>query len=782
MNDTAASEARATELTALLHNAPAPTDHEAVSAFLHRLCDAGLAVMLCYPGTKKPFDGRTVQARSAADKAARDEAKAAGRRNWESIKSPSGLALATTDPAVLDGYLAQYAKVFNTAGEPVAINLAIEVGGSGLVVVDADTPTQVCAFVAANGAPDAAAVPTVSTPGSEVGGEMVHHDGGHYYFTLTDAQREALPRNIGAFTCDDEDGFAVLWDRRYVLIPPSVRKEGGYKAVGACAPAPGWLLEQIGEHGRDRAQRAQHSAGQAAYNGPVAQWGSSVSWAEILTDTDWVPLGRPDNCGCETWTAPGPHGSAKSATAHEPGCVVFDSADPPLKIWTDHDIAPFTEAVAAHGQAVTRLRAVAAIHYDNDMGAAMEDLGLQDEPVTLSPGQRDEASEDSAGQRGLRITWASEIEPAPVPWLWVDISESMAAHRTADPFRADDVADVACVPAGQNWSAPDVETNGRIACGMVSIAAGREGSGKSSFGIWLTAKITRGTLPGAHYGQPRKVFYLATEDSWQHTLVPRLVAAGADMTKVAKIEVVVQEGSTVSLSLPLDTELLTREITKHQVALVVVDPLMSTLGAGLDANGSRDVRTALEPLAAMADRTKAAVVGIAHFNKSKGLDSLSRITGSGAFKDIARAVFVFADDGAERVFSQRKNSVGRYDLPSLTYTIRSEFVDTPTGRAPAGVFQFTGIADRTVDDVLDDERQRRRPKTPVQQFLIDYITKHADAVTGEVDAANVIAAGEDQQFSAKQITDARNRARNPEISTRKLGYGKDGRNLWKLGR
>ena len=52
--------------------------------------------------------------------------------------------------------------------------------------------------------------------------------------------------------------------------------------------------------------------------------------------------------------------------------------------------------------------------------------------------------------------------------------------------------------------------------------AGREGTGKSSSAIWLTAQVTRGTLPGRL--TRRGVLYVAVEDSWKHAIVRRLIA------------------------------------------------------------------------------------------------------------------------------------------------------------------------------------------------------------------------------------------------------------------
>ena len=43
---------------------------------------------------------------------------------------------------------------------------------------------------------------------------------------------------------------------------------------------------------------------------------------------------------------------------------------------------------------------------------------------------------------------------------------------------------------------------------------------------------------------------------------------------------------------------------------------MSVISAKLNANHTRDVRLALEPLAAIAEETGAAMLAIAHFNKS----------------------------------------------------------------------------------------------------------------------------------------------------------------------
>lgn len=181
---------RAAELTGLLSAAPLdPADHEAVGKYIRQLAEAGLAVLFIYPGSKVPADLRTIQQRNKDDRAAREAAREAGRRDWQRVKSAAGLALATTDTAVLDRYLQRYIEFFSTwhdadgevvpynakeaseltMAEPVAINLAVETGGSRLVVIDCDTGAQLEHFYEValpEGVPaEDRPVPTILTPG-----------------------------------------------------------------------------------------------------------------------------------------------------------------------------------------------------------------------------------------------------------------------------------------------------------------------------------------------------------------------------------------------------------------------------------------------------------------------------------------------------------------------------------------------------------------------------------------------------------------------------------------
>jgi hypothetical protein len=286
--------------------------------------------------------------------------------------------------------------------------------------------------------------------------------------------------------------------------------------------------------------------------------------------------------------------------------------------------------------------------------------------------------------RRLVLTPASQIQPEPVVWAWED------------------------------------DGAGRIPAGSFGLFAGREGTGKSSFLIRLAAQVTKGELDGAFKGDPRPVIYVAVEDSWKYTIVPRLIAAGADLDRVYRAEVQTTEDQTVTLSLPSDNVLLEEAITTYGVALVALDPLLSAISDHLDTHVNRQVRQALDPLARMADRTGCIVGGIAHFNKSTGGDASSLITASGAFKDVARFIFAFAideEDGVQ-VITQTKNSLGRSNLPSLAYRIIEATVPTGKGDACVGRLILDGPADRSVRDILDIQGGAERDeKSRAESYL-----------------------------------------------------------------
>lgn len=364
-----------------------------------------------------------------------------------------------------------------------------------------------------------------------------------------------------------------------------------------------------------------------------------------------------------------------------------------------------------------RLRAVQTAHTDHPGPDHPAD---PDHPVSDRPGDPDRSGDPQTGpSRSVRLTPATRICLRPTYWIW----------------------------------------DGRIPLGTLVLGPGREGIGKSLFCAWLTAQLTTGTLPGIHHGTPRSVIYAATEDSWERTIAGRLHVAGADLTRVYRVDVDYL-GTTVPLALPRDCAALADQITTHDVALLILDPLISAVDPRININ-QEELRTALEPLSALADHTGAAIFGLAHFNKTAGTDVLSRITGSRAFAAVARAVIAFARDphatDSSCVLSQVKNNLGRLDLPSLRYHVESVTVQTPEGPGQWGRLVFTGQTDTHVEDLLTDTdtTDSAEDLDELDEWLRSYLAERG----GSAPATYVLQHGGRLGFSKDKLKRAKKRLR-----------------------
>lgn len=318
----------------------------------------------------------------------------------------------------------------------------------------------------------------------------------------------------------------------------------------------------------------------------------------------------------------------------------------------------------------------------------------------------------------------------------------------------------------------------RVALGTFVLIGGREGIGKSTLAYTILADITRGTLPGEYFGRPKAVIVCATEDSWAHTIVPRLVAAGADLSIVYRVDVAVADGLSVALTLPQDLAQLERHALEVDAGAILLDPLMSRLDAQLDSHKDGEVRTALEPLVRVADNTGAAIFGIIHVNKSGSTDPLTTLMASRAFVAVARSVlFVMLDpdDAAVRLMGQPKNNLGSIDVPTLTFRIEScQVADTDEGPVVTGKIVWTGETDRTIQDVLEASSDGSNDRTAVGEAA-DWMFEHLVANGGTDDSVTVKSKGKRAGHTVATMHRARSKL---HLEVTSAGYPR--RTFWTL--
>lgn len=321
-----------------------------------------------------------------------------------------------------------------------------------------------------------------------------------------------------------------------------------------------------------------------------------------------------------------------------------------------------------------------------------------------------------------------------------------------------------------------LDDKGILPAGTLTIFAGRGGEGKTTLALDCVARITTGTLEGDLKGKPRNVLIVSHEDDAETQIAPRLIAAGANMSHVVFFKVSTTYGEMDVLDVPSlvgDRELFQRAIDETAPALIVLDPLSSSIDG--DPNKVQDVRRSLQPLSALLQKNDVACIGIAHQNKGSGGYAGDRVSGSHAFRDVARSLILFATDHetGDRVFTVDKASYG--NAAGTSYVFRLVSVSVPVdegGETSVARVEHLGASSVNVSDLWVREREPgENGRTDSTSWLREYL----ESVGGSSRATDVTAAGKVAGISERTLQDAAKRLR-----VRRTGGGKGGPVNWYL--
>lgn len=216
---------------------------------------------------------------------------------------------------------------------------------------------------------------------------------------------------------------------------------------------------------------------------------------------------------------------------------------------------------------------------------------------------------------------------------------------------------------------------GWLPLGKLVIFAGQPGTGKTTVMMAVASATTIGArLPDGSTAAVGSVVIWSGEDGLADTLVPRLAAMGADMSKVY----FVTGKGRVSFDPSKDMPQLSAQIKLvPDVRLIIIDPVVSVING--DSHKNAEVRKGLQPLVDLGAVTGACIVGISHFNKSGGITAnpLDLISGSIAFAAVARVVLGAAkltaldEYGHSRIFCRIKSNIGP-DEDGIGYDLKME--------------------------------------------------------------------------------------------------------------
>jgi AAA domain len=266
----------------------------------------------------------------------------------------------------------------------------------------------------------------------------------------------------------------------------------------------------------------------------------------------------------------------------------------------------------------------------------------------------------------------------------------------------------------------------RLPLGTFCLSAGKGGSAKSLHAVWLAARVTEGTLPGCWHGKPRRVLWATLEASPSKEVIPRLMAAGADLEMVEFVRVESDEDPVEDHIRIFDPDLIEQmrdKVEDDGVGLIVLDPALDVIGY-VNNHDQQEVRYAIGHLAAFAEEMNMLILGLAHFNKMTSVDdALDRITGSAAWSQRVRAAMVLGyDDVADQyVVSQPKNNWGKTSvnggLPNLAFTIEEVQVQRHPVITAIRVRWNEEGSEHSVDDLLARKHQKEESPSRVEDAV-----------------------------------------------------------------
>lgn len=265
---------------------------------------------------------------------------------------------------------------------------------------------------------------------------------------------------------------------------------------------------------------------------------------------------------------------------------------------------------------------------------------------------------------------------------------------------------------------------GVLWAGKPTLLCGDPGLGKSMLTADIAARVTTGEpWPcSTESREPADVIMLSAEDDPADTLVPRLMAAGADLKRVSFVAGVNeprQDGMHKTwLSLDRHLQQLHEALrARNAVRLIIIDPLSAYLGRDTDSHNEGDVRSVLAGVADLAAAHKCAVLAIRHLRKSESSTAQNKVIGSIAFSAAARAVYMVARDPEDedvRLVLCAKNNLAP-DTAGYRYVIKVSDEGTP----------FVGWSDeretRTADEVLGAAPDNRRAIDDVEEWLLEVL-------------------------------------------------------------
>lgn len=487
------------------------------------------------------------------------------------------------------------------------------------------------------------------------------------------------------------------YTKNYKEIELNVEIDGEYSvesgSINNLSPFPFHLFEDVINETKKEVSNLQPYLKDATK--PGDDFEQSVPWSQIITPYGFNES-YTDNKGVTHWVRPGKKEGTGATT------MVCPDGRERLFVFSSN-AEPFETFIKEKHNSYNKITAYALLNHGGDFHVAVKalrDQGYGTQPV-------EEPIEDKPST-GMKYVCMNDVDEQEIDWVWPE----------------------------------------KIARGELCIIAGEPGASKTMVAVDLAARVSVGaTIPlGDKPICKGNVVFLTSENDPAKVLRPRLVAAGADLSKVFLIASSLTEvdgnGKTKKkhVALAEDAEKIGKIMGEiNDVVLLIIDPISEYMGKK-DANNNADVRDMLATLTDHVRSHNVAILAIAHFNKKTEVTSASsRINGSIGFAGAARTAFAVGkvtkeegeDDGQEeKYFSMVKNNLSA-DKGGYIYTVQSHNYYKNGKQIKTAKIEWLRLMDEEADAMLAKSSGKGRPpeaSNKCKVWLTSYLMSRPDGV------------------------------------------------------
>ncbi|OFW88506.1 MAG: hypothetical protein A3B66_08550 [Alphaproteobacteria bacterium RIFCSPHIGHO2_02_FULL_46_13] len=336
---------------------------------------------------------------------------------------------------------------------------------------------------------------------------------------------------------------------------------------------------------------------------------------------------------------------------------------------------------------------------------------------------------------------------------------AVADENNGSSVHIDLISAASLIPEKINWL-----WDGYIARGKLHLHGGPAGTAKTTVALKLAATISAGgTWPDGVRAIKAPIAIWSGEDGVRDTLLPRLIAAGADRQNCHFIGDVKADGHKRAFDPATDILALIEPLRKLRPALLIVDPITQAVVG--DSHKNSETRRGLAPLVNLAEELGIALWGITHFSKNtSGRAPLDRFTGSLAFGAVARLAFANIRDAetGERVFCRVKSNLG-LDGGGFTFSLANTEIE---GDIQATSIEWGDTISGTAADILARAERDPESRNTGRMAACDFLRE--ELRSGPVAVNEIKSSAENAGFSWSTIRRAQ---KELGIRTRKIGFG-----------